>query len=170
MESGLARKQLRVSPFLSTTGLSERTIRRQVMPHKHNQQQLDYVNTGLWKTPASALPTPTLTTQLAMPATSKAPPSQKDATTSTAAEGKRQSASQASDQQTKQKKTAEPTSPTATSPTHQKRPALPAPPPTSLTGERDDTVAEGAQASNSEPQQRDKRSSGLQQPNNQKER
>ena len=31
----------------------------------------------------------------------------------------------------------------ATSPTHQKRPALPAPPP-SLTRERDDTVAEGS--------------------------
>ena len=39
-----------------------RTIRRQMMPHKHNQQQLDCVNTGPWNTPASALPTPTLTT------------------------------------------------------------------------------------------------------------
>ena len=114
------------------------------MPHKYNQQKLDRVNTCPWKTPASALRTPTLATQLTMPATSKAPPSQKDATTSAAAEGKRQSASQASDQQTKQKKTAEPTSPMATSPTHQKRLALPAPPPTSLTRERDDAVAEGS--------------------------
>ena len=121
-----------------------RTIRRQILPHKYNQQQLDCVNTDPWKTPASALPTPTLPPQVTMPATSTAPPSQKDATTSTAAEGKRQSTSQASDQQSKQKKTAEPKSPMATSPTHQKRPALTAPPPKSLTRERDDTVAEGS--------------------------
>ena len=121
-----------------------RTIRRQKLPHKYNQQLLDCVHTGPWKTPASALPTPTLTTPLTMPATSKAPPSQKDATTSTAAEGKRQSAAQASGQPTKQKRTSEPTSPMATSPTHQKRPALPAPPPTSPTRERDDTITEGS--------------------------
>ena len=75
------------------------------------------------------------------PATSKASPSQKDATTSKSAEGKRQSATEAGDQPTRQKRTTEPTSPMATSPTHQKRPALPAPPPTS-TRERDDTIAE----------------------------
>ena len=78
-----------------------------------------------------------------MPATSKAPPSQKDATGSTSAEGKRQSAAEASDQPTKQKRTADPTSPMAKSPTPQKRPALPAPPPTSPTRERDDAIAEG---------------------------
>ena len=126
-----------------------RTIRRQIMPHKYNQQLLD---TAPWKTPASALPTPTLTTPVTMPAASKALASQKDAATSAAAEGKRQSASQPSDQPTKQQRTAEPTSPMATSPTHQKRPALPAPPPT-------------RQAT---PQQRDKRWSDLQQPNSQK--
>ena len=114
-----------------------RTIRRQIMPHKYNQQQLDCVNTGPWKTQHHQL-----SQNVTMPAASKAPPSQKDATTSAAAEGKRQSTSQASDQQPKRKKTAEPTSPMATLPTHQKRPALPAPPPTSLTRERDDTVAE----------------------------
>ena len=114
------------------------------MPHKHNQQLLDCVHTGPWKTPASALHTPTLATPLTMPAASKAPPSQKDATTSAAAEGKRQSATDAGDQPTKQKRTTEPTSPMATSPTHQKRPALPAPPPTSPTRERDDTIAEGS--------------------------
>ena len=103
----------------STTGLSEQgQSEGRIRPHKYNQQQLDCVNTGPWKTPASALPTPTLTTQLTMPATSKAPPSQKDATTSAAAQGKKQSTSQATDQQTRQKKTAEPTSPMATSPTH----------------------------------------------------
>ena len=112
------------------------------MPHKYSQQLRDCGHTGPWKTPASALHTPTLATPLTVPATSKAPPSQKDdATTSTSAEGKRQSAAQASDQPAKQKTTAEPTSPMATSPTHQKRPALPAPPPT-------------AQTSNSAPQQR----------------
>ena len=52
------------------------------MPHKYDQQLLDCVHKGPWKTPASALPTPTLTT--------------------------------------------------------------PAPPPTSHTGERDDTKAEGS--------------------------
>ena len=31
-----------------------RTIRRQIMPHKYNQQPLDCVHTGPWKTPASA--------------------------------------------------------------------------------------------------------------------
>ena len=67
-----------------------RAIRRQIMPHKYKQQLLGCVHTGPWKTPASALHTPTLATPLTMPATSKAPPSQKDATTSTAAEGKRQ--------------------------------------------------------------------------------
>ena len=108
-----------------------RTMRRQIMPHKYNQQLLDCVHTGPWKTPASALPTPTLTTPVTMPAASKALTSQKDAATSTAAEGKRQSTSQSSDQRTKQKKTAEPKSPMATSPAHQKGPALPAPPPTS---------------------------------------
>ena len=102
-----------------------RTIRRQIMPHKYNQQLLDCVHTGQWKTPASALHTPTLATPLTTPATSKAPPSQKNATTSTSAEGKRQSATEAGDQPTKQKRTTEPTSPMATSPTHQKRPALP---------------------------------------------
>ena len=114
------------------------------MPHKYNRQLLDCVHTGPWKTPGSALHTPTLATPLTMPATSKAPPSQKAATTSTAAEGKRQSATEAGDQPTKQKKTTEPTSPMATSPTHQERPALPAPPPTSPTRERDDTIAEGS--------------------------
>ena len=108
-----------------------RTIRRQIMPRKDNQQLLDCVHTGPWKTPASALPTPTLKTPVTMPATSKALTSQKDSATSAAADGKRQSASQSSDQRTKQKKTAQPTSPMATSPTHQKGPALPAPPPTS---------------------------------------
>ena len=121
-----------------------RTIRRQIKPHKYNQQLLDCVHTGPWKTPASALPIPTLTTPVTMLAASKALTSQKDAATSTAAEGKRQSTSQSSDQRTKQKKTAEPTSPMATSPTHQKRPALPAPPPTSHTGERDDTIGGGS--------------------------
>ena len=121
-----------------------RTIRRQIMPHKYNQQLLDCVRTGPWKTPASALRAPTLATPLTMPATSKGPPSQKDATTSTAAEGKRQSATEAGDQPTKQKRTTEPTSPMATSPAHQKRPALPAPPPTSPTRERDDAIAEGS--------------------------
>ena len=62
-----------------------RTIRRQIMPHEYNRQLLDCVHTGPWKTPASAPHTPTLATPLTMPATSKAPPSQKDATTSTAA-------------------------------------------------------------------------------------
>ena len=85
-----------------------------------------------------------LSRHLTMPAASKAPPSQKEATTSAAAEGKRQSAARASAQQTKQKRTTELTSPMATSPTHQKRPALPAPPPTSPARERDGTVAEGS--------------------------
>ena len=79
-----------------------RRVRRQIVPHTYNQQLLDCVHTGPWKTPASALPTPAFTTPLTMPAASEAPPSQKNATTSAAAEGKRQSAAQASDQQTKQ--------------------------------------------------------------------
>ena len=145
-----------------------RTIRRQIMPHKYNQQLLDCVHTGPRKTPASALHTPTLATPLTMPATSKAPPSQKDATTSAAAEGKRQSATEAGDQPTKQKRTTKPTSPMATSPTHQKRPALPAPPPTSPTRERDDTIAEGSTASNSIPQQKDKHLSDPQHQNSQR--
>ena len=87
-----------------------RTITRQIVPHKYNQQLLDCVHTGPRKTPA-----PTLTTPATMPA-SKAPASQKDSATITAAEGKRHSTSQSSDQRTKQKKTAEPTSPMATSP------------------------------------------------------
>ena len=102
-----------------------RTIRRQIMPHKYNQQLLDCIHTGPWKTPASALPTPTLTAPVTLPAAVKAPTSHKDATTtSTASEGKRQSTTQSSDQQPKQKRTAGSTSPMATSPTHQKRPAL----------------------------------------------
>ena len=146
-----------------------RTIRRQIMPRKYNQQLLACVHP--WKTPASALHTPTLTTPLTMPATSKAQPSQKDATTSTAAQGKRQSATEAGDQPTKQKRTTEPTSPMATSPTDQKRPALPAPPPhTSPTRERDDTIGEGSTGSNSVPQQKDKRLSALQHENNQRAR
>ena len=104
--------------------------------------ELDCVNTGPWKTPASALPTPTLATQLTMPATSKAPPSQKDATTSAAAEGKRQSSTKASGQQTKQKKTAEPTHQWLH---HERiRSDQRCQPPTSRTRERDDTVAEGS--------------------------
>ena len=47
-------------------------------------------------------------------------------------------------ERTTQKRTAEPTSPMATSPAHQKRPSLPAPPHTSQTRERDDTIAEGS--------------------------
>ena len=70
------------------------------MPHKDNQQQLDCVNT--WKTPASALPTPTLKTPPAMPSRGKATSAQKDAATSITADGKRQSTSQAIDQQTNQ--------------------------------------------------------------------
>ena len=81
-----------------------RTIRTQIVPHKYNQQLLDCVHAGPWKTPASALPTPTLTTSVTMPAASKALASQKDAATIAAAEGKRQSASQSSDQRAKQKK------------------------------------------------------------------
>ena len=103
-----------------------------------HQQLLDCVHTGPWKAPAPALPTPTLTTPVTMPAAGKAPTSQKDATTTSAAEeGKRQSAAQSSDQQPKQNRTVEPTSQMATSPTHQKRPALPAPPPTSHTQKRE---------------------------------
>ena len=118
-----------------------RAIRSQMMSHKYDQQLLD---TGPWKTPASALPTPTLTPPVTMPSASKTITSQKDAATSTAAENKRQSAAQSSEQQPKQKRTAEPTSPMATSPAHQKRPSLPAPPHTSQTRERDDTIAEGS--------------------------
>ena len=131
-------------PRINNKIVRARTISRQIMPHKYNQQLLDSVQTGPWKTPASALHTPTLATPLTMPATSKTPPSQKDATTSTAAECKRQSATEAGDQPTKQKRTTEPTSSMARSPIHQKRPALPAPPPTSPTRERDDTIAEGS--------------------------
>ena len=102
-------------PLIGTNNKSvrARTIKRQIMPLKYNQQLLDCVHTGPWNTPAS----PTLTTPLTMRAASKALTSQKGAATNTAAEGKRQSASESSDQRTKQKKTAEPTSPMATSPT-----------------------------------------------------
>ena len=58
-----------------------------------------------------------------MPSASKTITSQKDAATSAAAENKRQSTAQSSEQQPKQKRTAEPTSPMATSPAHQKRPS-----------------------------------------------
>ena len=119
----------------SLIGVYNKIVRART-PHKYSQQLVDCVHTGRWKTPASALRAPTLATPLTMPATSKAPPPQKDATTNASSEGKRQSAAQASDQPTKQKRTAEPTSPMATSPTHQKRPALPAPPPTSPAREK----------------------------------
>ena len=113
-----------------------RTVRRQIMPHKYNPQLLDCAHTGPWKTPASALRTPTLTTPLTMPATSEAP-SQKDATTSAAAEGKRQTAGQASDQPEENSR-ANITNGYITGP------SLPAPPPTSPARERDDAIAEGS--------------------------
>ena len=64
--SGLAKiqPQVKVNPSLgSTTRLSEQgKIRRQIMPHKYNQQLLDCVHTGPWKTPTSALHTPNFNT------------------------------------------------------------------------------------------------------------
>ena len=57
-----------------------RATRRQVTHHKHNQQLLDCVNPGPWKTPASTLPTRTLATPVTMPATGKAPTSRRQET------------------------------------------------------------------------------------------
>ena len=100
-----------------------RTIRRQIMPDKYNQQLLDCVHAGPWK--ISTAYTNSHHTSDNASSSQSTYITERCSTTSTASEGKRQSTAQSSDQQPKQKRTAEPTSPMATSPTHQKRPALP---------------------------------------------
>ena len=143
MEFGLARLQPQVNPSLgSTTGLSEQDIQK-----ADDASQIQSTATGLCEHRSleehqhclHRLSHRKRQCQLQV----KHHHHKKGATTSTSAEGKRQSASQASHQQAKQKKTSDPHI-TNHYVTNTSEAALPAPPPTSLTRERDDTVAEGS--------------------------
>ena len=114
--------------------LRARTIRRQIKPHKYNQQLFDVINMGPWNTPASALTTPTMPTTTT-PTTLPLPQRQqqtakqhKDATTSTSSDGKLNTGEQKDEGlPRKQQRTQEPTSPMATAHEITQRPALPMP-------------------------------------------
>ena len=129
--------------------LRARTIRRQIKPHKCNQQLFDVINMGPWNTPASALTTPTMPTTTA-PTTLPLPQRQqqtakqhKDATTSASSDGKLNTGEQKDEgSPKKQQRTQEPTSPMATAPPMTQRPALPMP--TSSTRPLPDEVTEGS--------------------------
>ena len=126
-----------------------RTIRRQIKPHKYNQQFFDVINMGPWNTPASALTTPTMpttTTPTTLPLPQRrqqAAKQHKDATTSASSDGKLSTCEQKDEgSPKKQQRTQEPTSPMATAPPMTQRPALPMP--TSSTRPLPDEVTEGS--------------------------